>query len=115
MMTSLAISPRFSSLCSAVSRGAIALLLCLSLWGFSALAWAVNVNTATDEQLQQIKGIGPKTAALIMEERERGGPFVDFQDLQERVKGIGAKRAQSLEQGGLTVQGSESATPATAR
>lgn len=114
-MTSLSLYPQLSAMTHAVARGAVGLLLCLCLWGISAVAWAVNVNAATDEQLQQIKGIGPKTAALILEERERGGPFVDFQDLQERVKGIGAKRAQSLQQEGLTIQGGSEVTPPVAR
>lgn len=110
-MSSLPVFPQFSVIHHTLKRGAIGLLLCLFLWSVSAAAWAVNVNAASDEQLQQIKGIGPKTAALILEERERGGPFVDFQDLQERVKGIGAKRAQSLQQEGLTIQGGADITP----
>lgn len=109
-MISLPVFSQLSTLHHTLTRGAIGLLLCLCLWSVSAMAWAVNVNAATDEQLQQIKGIGPKTAALILEERERGGPFVDFQDLQERVKGIGAKRAQSLQQEGLTISGGADAT-----
>lgn len=110
-MISLPVSSPFSVIQHRFVRAAIGLLLCLCLWSVSAVAWAVNVNAATDEQLQQIKGIGPKTAALILEERERGGPFVDFQDLQERVKGIGAKRAQSLQQEGLTIQGGADTSP----
>ncbi|NHC61760.1 ComEA family DNA-binding protein [Paenalcaligenes suwonensis] len=113
MMISLPVSSPFSVIQHRFARAAIGLLLCLCLWSVSAWAWAVNVNVATDEQLQQIKGIGPKTAALILEERERGGPFVDFQDLQERVKGIGAKRAQSLQQEGLTIEGGAQAASST--
>lgn len=113
-MISLPVFPHFPTALHSVMRGAVGILLCLFLWSSSAVAWAVNVNAATDEQLQQIKGIGPKTAALILEERERGGPFMDFQDLQERVKGIGAKRAQSLQQEGLTIQGGAQAAQPTA-
>ncbi len=67
------------------------------------LAMAVDINTATAEQLQEIKGIGPKTAGLIIEERERGGRFESFSDISDRVKGIGPKKAASLEAAGLTV------------
>lgn len=68
-----------------------------------ALAMAVDVNTATPQQLQEIKGIGPKTAIIIIEERDRGGRFESMADVSERVKGIGPKKAASLEAAGLTV------------
>lgn len=67
------------------------------------LSFAVDINTATPQQLQEIKGIGPKTAGIIIEERERGGRFESFADISERVKGIGPKKASSLQAAGLTV------------
>ena len=66
-------------------------------------AWAVDVNSADAQQLETITGIGPKTAQVIIEERTRGGSFESFDDLAERVKGIGPKKAQSLQAAGLTV------------
>ena len=68
-----------------------------------ALVQAVDINTATVQQLQEIKGIGPKTAAIIIEERDRGGGFQSMSDVSERVKGIGPKKAASLESAGLKV------------
>ena len=50
----------------------------------------VNINTATIEQLQQVKGIGPKIAAAIIEYRKEHGAFEDVDDLL-KVKGIGEK------------------------
>lgn len=67
------------------------------------LAQAVDINTATVQQLQEVKGIGPKTASLIIEERDRGGAFESMTDVSERVKGIGPKKAASLEMAGLKV------------
>lgn len=67
----------------------------------STQAWAVDVNRATPEELQAVRGIGPKTAQAIVDERARGGGFESFEDLSERVKGIGAKKAQSLQAAGL--------------
>lgn len=84
--------------------------LALSL-GVSA-AWAVNVNSASAQQLETITGIGPKTAQVIIEERTRGGSFESFDDLAERVKGIGPKKAQSLQAAGLTVGQGGAAPPA---
>lgn len=80
--------------------------LCLALV-FGLAAWsvqAVNVNQASAAQLQQIKGIGPKTAESIIAERTRGGDFESLQDLSNRVKGIGPKRLAGLEASGLTVK-----------
>jgi len=74
-------------------------LLLAGVW--SGTVWAVDVNQATQEQLQTISGIGPKTAQTIIEERNRGGSFASFEDLSARVKGIGAKRAQALQAAGL--------------
>jgi competence protein ComEA len=66
-------------------------------------AQAVDVNAATQAQLESVRGIGPKTAQVILEERARGGRFESFEDLAERVKGIGPKKAVSLQASGLTV------------
>lgn len=92
------------------SQGRVAKALrALTLLGallLPGLAAAVDINTATPQQLQEIKGIGPKTAGIIIEERERGGRFESFSDISERVKGIGPKKAASLQAAGLTVGGS---------
>ncbi|HUI47080.1 MAG TPA: ComEA family DNA-binding protein [Acidimicrobiia bacterium] len=54
----------------------------------------VNLNTATVEQLDALPGIGPATAAAIIQDREAHGPFRSVNDLG-RVRGIGdAKLAQ---------------------
>jgi len=55
----------------------------------------VDVNTATVEQLQQVKGIGAKTAAAIVAYRKAHGPFASLDDLTG-VKGIGKKKLEKL-------------------
>lgn len=64
---------------------------------FAVLAWmlsavaalaAVNVNTATKEQLDALKGIGPTKAQAIIDYRTKNGPFKSIDDL-EKVPGIG--------------------------
>lgn len=69
----------------------------------AAAAAAVDVNIATTQQLQEVKGIGPKMARVIVDERERGGRFASIDDLSERVKGIGPKKAASMQSSGLIV------------
>jgi len=72
-------------------------------------AFAVDVNTADVEQLMTVRGIGPKTAQLIMAERQRGGAFESWSDLSDRVKGIGSKKTASLQAAGLTLNAASTA------
>ncbi len=57
-------------------------------------AGPLDLNTATLEQLDTLPGVGPATAAAIVEERDRRGGFRSVDDLLD-VRGIGeAKMAQ---------------------
>ncbi len=47
----------------------------------------IDVNAASEEQLQQLQGIGPALAKRIVEYRNREGPFASTAELA-RVKGI---------------------------
>src|SRR3954470_15000926 len=51
----------------------------------------VDVNKADAAALDAVKGIGPKTSKLILDERSKGGEFKDWADFEKRVKGVGAK------------------------
>ncbi|WMD23529.1 helix-hairpin-helix domain-containing protein [Achromobacter seleniivolatilans] len=85
-------------------RLALGALLVSTGLGFAApSALALNVNEATAQQLESIRGIGPRTAEIIVSERERGGKFQSLDDFAERVRGIGQKKAQALEAAGLQV------------
>lgn len=50
----------------------------------------ININTATSEELGQLKRIGPTYAVRIIEFREANGPFKAPKDIM-KVKGIGQK------------------------
>lgn len=52
------------------------------------ISGVVNVNTATQEELQLLPGIGESRAAALIEARKRRGGFQKLEDLLE-VKGIG--------------------------
>jgi competence protein ComEA len=50
----------------------------------------ININTASADELLQLTGIGEKKAALIIEFREKQGPFKTPEDLM-KVPGIGIR------------------------
>jgi competence protein ComEA len=51
---------------------------------------AVNVNTADEEMLTQLPGVGPATADAIVQYRKVNGNFKSANDLLN-IKGIGEK------------------------
>ena len=69
----------------------ILVAICLNLAGVLADDNAkININAASAEELVQLKGIGPKKAAVIIKFREANGPFRVPADLT-KVPGIGPK------------------------
>ncbi|MCK0152939.1 helix-hairpin-helix domain-containing protein [Alcanivorax sp. S6407] len=68
----------------------------------SAKAAPINLNTADAAQLEQLKGVGPKTAESIIQWRDANGPFTSVDQLLA-VKGIGEKTLAGM-QDQLTVQ-----------
>ena len=69
-----------------------------------AAASPINVNTATQSELESIKGIGPSKAKTIIAERLDGGHCQDANDLQKRVRGIGMKSVEKMVDNGLTIE-----------
>jgi competence protein ComEA len=63
----------------------------------------VNINTASVKELDALPGIGAKTAALIVEYREKNGPFKKIEELMN-VRGVGEKSFLKLKPQ-LTVTG----------
>jgi competence protein ComEA len=55
----------------------------------------VDLNTATVEQLESLPGVGPATAAAIVDDRARNGPYASVDDL-DRVAGIGPAKLAAL-------------------
>jgi competence protein ComEA len=73
----------------------------------------VDVNTANEDALRTIKGIGPAKAKSILDEREAHGPFKDGPDLAKRVKGMGGHTVERLQAEGLAVGASAPAGAAS--
>ena len=55
----------------------------------------ININTANEEELGELPGIGPKKAAAIYEYRKMNGPFKSVDELANS-KGIGEKTVENL-------------------
>jgi competence protein ComEA len=53
-------------------------------------AVVVNLNTATATDLQTLPGIGARTAARIVDYRQKNGPFKKIEELMN-VQGVGEK------------------------
>ncbi|MDF1692095.1 MAG: ComEA family DNA-binding protein [Zhongshania sp.] len=69
-------------------RWSASLILFCSLLLTMLSAHALDVNTASAEELQALKGIGEKRAAAIIQYRSEHGPFKSTEDLL-KVPGIG--------------------------
>lgn len=57
----------------------------------------VDINTATQGQLEELPGVGPVLAGAIIAWRQDNGGFTSVEDLQE-VSGIGPKNFERLKQ-----------------
>jgi len=68
--------------------GIVGLIIALTV--NAAEVQKININTASAEELAQLKGIGPSHAAKIVAYREKNGPFKMPEDLVQ-VSGIGQK------------------------
>lgn len=71
-------------------KNIIALLIVLSCLFYSFSTFAVNVNTASAEEIaEELKGVGAAKAGAIIMYRKENGPFKSLEELTN-VKGIGA-------------------------
>ena len=76
---------------------------------FSGLALAaININTATQQELEALNGIGPVKAQAIIDHRKANGPFKSIEQLKD-VKGVGDATFDKIK-GDVSVSGAT--TPA---
>jgi competence protein ComEA len=98
MSTAVVASPDVFRLARAALVG-----LGLSLLASGPLMARVDLNTASQSQLESIRGIGPSMSKRILDERKRNGPFVSPQDFARRVAGVGPKKLKSFQDAGLII------------
>jgi len=92
-----------------MKRMLLVFMALLSL-SFSAFA-AVNLNTATQAELETLEGVGPVKAQAILDYRKKNGGFKSIDDLN-KVPGFGDKTVASLK-GKVAVSGSVAAAAPT--
>ncbi|MDR9373070.1 helix-hairpin-helix domain-containing protein, partial [Conexibacter sp. JD483] len=56
---------------------------------------ALDINTASATELEQLDGVGPATAAKIVSYREQNGPFSSIEEL-DAVSGIGEAKLAAI-------------------
>ena len=89
------------------------LLVLVACFAFAINAFAaVNINTASQAELQTINGIGPAKAQAIIDYRTKSGPFKSVDDL-DNVNGFGKKSVDKI-RNNISVSGSASVAPAKA-
>lgn len=88
--------------------------LAFALCSSSALAQAVNLNTADVEELDTLPGIGEKLAESIVQDREQNGPFLSVEDLA-RVPGISSGVIAKLQDRVTTESGGGGQAPVVLR
>ena len=90
------------------------LLALIAFFAFSFGAFAaVNLNTATKEELDTVKGIGPVKAQAIVDYRKEHGPFKSVDELKN-VRGFGEKTVAKM-RSELTVNGPTTVREAPAK
>ena len=55
----------------------------------------VNINKATQTELETLPGVGPSTALKIINYREENGPFSNIEDLKS-INGIGESKYEKI-------------------
>lgn len=56
-----------------------------------------DLNSATEEELVRLPGIGPVLASRILEYRAKNGPFESWEEV-DRVEGVGARKIEAIQE-----------------
>lgn len=70
----------------------------------------LELNRASRAELESLPGLGPALAAQLLATRQ-DAPFADWQDLAQRVRGMGPRLRRRLSDAGLRVNGRALVSP----
>lgn len=73
----------------------------------------VNLNTATQTQIEAVAGVGPTKAKAIVDYRTKNGSFKSVDEL-DNVTGFGKKTVEKVK-GGFTVSNAQSSKAAASK
>lgn len=90
-------------------------LMLASALAMGSQSFALNINSANQDMLESVKGVGPSKAKSIITEREKNGAYKDADDLSRRVRGIGDKTVSKMKDAGLTFEGADPKSQKEAR
>jgi competence protein ComEA len=76
----------------------------LALFALSGPTSALELNQATQAELESLRGIGPGVSAAVLRARAER-PFADWRDLEARVPGLGERSVRRLSDQGARVHG----------
>ncbi len=68
------------------------------------ISGAVDLNTANEEELSKIRGIGPTMARHIIEYRNEHGAFTSWDDVN-RITGITGRTIRSMKDENVRITG----------
>jgi competence protein ComEA len=83
------------------------------LLGQIGVVLALDLNTATEAELDGLSGVGPAFTARVMQARAER-PFQDWADFIRRVKGVQERTAWRLSQQGARIRQAPLTAPHTA-
>ena len=72
--------------------------------------WALDINQASEAELDNLRGVGPAFTRRILAQRDIQA-FASWPDLMKRVSGMGVVVAKKLSDQGLTVNGKSYLAP----
>lgn len=75
--------------------------LCVLL---ASTTYALDINQANEAELDSLKGMGPALTANVLQARAQA-PFTSWDDVAQRVSGMGPRQLKRFAQQGLTVNG----------
>ena len=70
----------------------------------ASTAYALDINQANEAELDSFKGMGPALTAKVLQARAQA-PFASWDDLAQRVSGMGPRQLKRFSQQGMTVNG----------
>ena len=80
------------------------LLLFIATSLFNAHALALDLNQASEAELDGLKGMGPSLSRKVLAARQHQ-PFASWADFLQRVSGVGTAKAKQFSEQGLTIEG----------